>query len=206
MQILTIVILVVFLFPVTGLQASAPVEVIITGCVQEGIIISESTDFGTHQSAGKYQIRPMNSQGQALDLGRHEGRRISISGYLLPGDSFYADESSIVDQGPCAGAEIRAPRTKTFANPMVHGLALDFCQFWGDGCGQPAADAWCLSQGYERALRYEVQVDTPPTRIIATGQTCDQEFCDRIVAVTCVEMTGGWYRHAQQYAGLGGTP
>lgn len=206
MYLLCIIMLFVFLTPVVHAEASEPVRVVITGCVQKGIIVSESTDFGTHQSLGTYRIRPMTSQGQALDLGRHEGRRISISGQLLPGDSFYADESSIVDQGPCAGAEIREPRTKTFTDPKVDGLALDFCQFWGDGCGQAAADAWCLSQGYERALRYEVQVDTPPTRIIATGQTCDQEFCDRIVAVTCVEMTGGRYRHALEYAGLGGTP
>lgn len=192
--------------PSSYLFASEPVHAVITGCVKDGIFISESSDFGTHVGRGGYRMSLLIAPGNRLDLTKLEGRRIVVTGDLLPGDSFFVREETLADLGPCNDSGYVSPRTKTFTNPMVGGLALDFCQFWGDGCGQPAADAWCLSQGYERALRYEVQVDAPPTRIIATGQTCDQEFCDRIVAVTCVEMTGGWYRHVQQYAGLGGTP
>jgi hypothetical protein len=36
----------------TLLLASEPVHAIITGCVQEGVFMPESTDFGTHVSSG----------------------------------------------------------------------------------------------------------------------------------------------------------
>ena len=82
-------------------SASMPVRVVIIGCVQDGLLVTESTDFGTHVGMGTYRIRPRLLQGEDLDLSEFEGRRISLSGNLLPGDMFYVKESSIRDSEPC---------------------------------------------------------------------------------------------------------
>jgi len=74
----------------------------------------------------------------------------------------------------------------TIRNPEVNGMALDMCKKWGKECGKPAADAYCRAHGYIGALSYKVEYDTPPTRVISTGQVCNASFCDRIVEVKCL--------------------
>ena len=78
-----------------------------------------------------------------------------------------------------------------FKNPQVKGYALDFCRLWGKDCGKPAADAFCRSRGYQGSVDFAVRPDYPPTRVIGTGQICNQSFCDRIVLVTCRGGGGG---------------
>jgi hypothetical protein len=85
-----------------SLWASAPVKVTITGCVTGGLLVTERTDFGTHASEGKYRIRPLAPKGEPLDLAAHEGKRIAVTGHLLPADRFYADAASVRVLGPCA--------------------------------------------------------------------------------------------------------
>lgn len=85
-----------------SLWASAPVKVTITGCVAGGVLVTEKTDFGTHASEGKYRIRPLAPKGEPLDLAAHEGKRIAVTGHLLPADRFYADAASVRVLGPCA--------------------------------------------------------------------------------------------------------
>ena len=89
-----------FLLP-GDLSASAPVKVAITGCVTGGVLVSEKTDFGTHISQGKYRIKALAPGGAPLDLAAHEGKLISVTGQLLPGDRFYAETSSLRVLGPC---------------------------------------------------------------------------------------------------------
>jgi hypothetical protein len=78
-----------------------------------------------------------------------------------------------------------------FKNPKVNNYALDFCRQWGEACGKPAADAFCRSKGYRESVDFAVRHDNPPTRLIGTGQICNQLFCDRIVLVTCKDRTLG---------------
>jgi len=84
------------------LHASAPVKVTITGCVAGGVLVTEKTDFGTHASEGRYRIKPLAPRGEPLDLAAHEGKRIAVTGHLLPADRFYADAASVRVLGPCA--------------------------------------------------------------------------------------------------------
>lgn len=72
-----------------------------------------------------------------------------------------------------------------FRDPKVNGYALDVCRMWGVQCGKPAADAFCQSRGFEESVDYAVRKDSPPTRVIGSGQICSEPYCDRIVIVTC---------------------
>lgn len=80
---------------------------------------------------------------------------------------------------PASAAEAR------YNHPKVKGQALDYCKKWGQGCGRPAADAYCRFKGYRRALRHRVKQNAPPTRIISSGQICNAPGCDRIDWVAC---------------------
>lgn len=75
--------------------------------------------------------------------------------------------------------------TRTFNNPMVGNVPLDICLRWASSCGKPAADAFCRQNGFSRSINHQVRADSPPTRVIGTGQVCNQSFCDRISQVVC---------------------
>ncbi len=77
---------------------------------------------------------------------------------------------------------------QSFSNPKVGGQRLDLCLNWGSGCGKPAADAWCVTKGFETSVGHVVANDIgamTPTRLITTGAVCDQGFCDGFAQVTC---------------------
>ncbi len=93
------------------LSASEPVKVTLTGCVTGGALVTEKTDFGTHASEGRYRIKALGPKGDPLDLSAHEGKRITVAGHLLPGDRFYAEQSSLRVLGPCE------PRSGTVPAP-----------------------------------------------------------------------------------------
>jgi hypothetical protein len=78
--------------------------------------------------------------------------------------------------------------TQTFGNPMQGPNRLDWCYNWGVGCGKQAADAWCVSKGYQNATNFGIANDigaSTPTRLIGTGAVCDQGFCDGFSQITC---------------------
>jgi hypothetical protein len=83
-----------------------------------------------------------------------------------------------------AGAE-----TKTFDNPMIGTNRLDWCVNWGTGCGADAATAWCKSNAYDLSVDVKQAPDigaSAPTKLIATGEVCDQSYCDGFSSITCV--------------------
>lgn len=80
---------------------------------------------------------------------------------------------------------VACPQTQVFAPPMLEGYAVDICLTWAENCGQPAADAFCAVGGYATAAAYEYQYDSPPTRIISTGEICDEDYCTRFASITC---------------------
>jgi len=91
-------------------------------------------------------------------------------------------------QPPASGG---TPATRRFDNPMVEGMALDYCRLLERDCGKPAADAFCQSQGFAASIDFTPQFHAPPTRVIASGQVCDKPICARMVAITCGAASGG---------------
>ena len=79
--------------------------------------------------------------------------------------------------------------TQRFDSPVFGGNRLDWCLRWGTDCGNGAADAFCRSKNPSwRALKWEQDVDIgqrSPTKIIETGQICDQQFCDGFKYIEC---------------------
>ena len=81
-----------------------------------------------------------------------------------------------------------AADTSTVEKPMFNGNRLGWCANWGADCGEPAATAWCIAQGFAGA---EAFVRAPgvgaksPTRLIATGAICDSAECDGFKEITC---------------------
>ena len=77
---------------------------------------------------------------------------------------------------------------KTFENPMIGTNRLDWCSDWGKGCGAEAATAWCKSNAYDRSVNVQQAPDigaSAPTKLIATGEVCDQSYCDGFASITC---------------------
>lgn len=67
--------------------------------------------------------------------------------------------SGVVDTNNVALAQ----GSKTFSNPTIKGYRLDWCQYWGNQCGKPAADAWCATKmrkagGYAKAWKEAVYI------------------------------------------------
>jgi hypothetical protein len=89
----------------------------------------------------------------------------------------------------CAALAVPAfAATQTFNSPMQGSNRLDWCYNWGVGCGQQAADAWCVSKGFTNAQNFNIANDiggSSPTRLIGTGAVCDQGFCDGFSHITC---------------------
>ena len=71
---------------------------------------------------------------------------------------------------------------------MYKGNRLDWCRSWAKDCGKGAADAWCQYQGLEAASKFQIDENigkASPTKIISTGQICNQGFCDGFKSIEC---------------------
>ena len=88
----------------------------------------------------------------------------------------------------CLSSGLAEAETKTFDNPMIGTNRLDWCVNWGTGCGADAATAWCKSNQYDHSLDVKQAPDigaSAPTKLIATGEVCDQSYCDGFASITC---------------------
>lgn len=73
---------------------------------------------------------------------------------------------------------------RTFFQPALDGARIDACL--GSGiCGKPAADAFCRSEGYDKALNFERQ-SFANTLALDTGKQCAGESCTAFRQVKCV--------------------
>ena len=88
----------------------------------------------------------------------------------------------------CFSFGLAEAENKTFENPMMGTHRLDWCSDWGKGCGAEAATAWCKSNAYDRSVNVQQAPDigaSAPTKLIATGEVCDQSYCDGFASITC---------------------
>ncbi len=73
-------------------------------------------------------------------------------------------------------------------NPQYKGHLLDFCASWATDCGMPAAELFCQKIGYDHASAFTKWAHPgQSTRLIGTGQVCDDENCDSFTNVTCTK-------------------
>jgi hypothetical protein len=70
-------------------------------------------------------------------------------------------------------------------NPKVDGIALDWCKTWGSECGKPTADYFCRYKGYSFAKSFQIDKNVAYTKILKTGQICNQDFCSSFKYITC---------------------
>lgn len=81
--------------------------------------------------------------------------------------------------------------TRTVEKPMFNGNRLGWCANWGADCGEPAAQAWCIAQGFAGTANFVKAPkigDKFPTRLIGTGAICDSAECDGFKEITCVKL------------------
>src|SRR5262249_53158489 len=87
-----------------------------------------------------------------------------------------------------ADAPEAAKATKSFEKPMYNGRRLSWCHDFDAGCGKPAADAFCKTNGFASAEQFTVDAhigDVQPTRSIGSGAVCDQVPCDGFKVIQC---------------------
>lgn len=72
-----------------------------------------------------------------------------------------------------------------FDRPSVDGVRIDWCLTWGAECGKPAADRFCRDRGLPQATRFDIARAVGPTRILGSGQPCNDKRCDGFAFIEC---------------------
>lgn len=79
-------------------------------------------------------------------------------------------------------------QNRTFYKPEHEGYRLDWCLSWASQCGEPAATKWCSLRGYTKAVDWVIESDIgdiQPTKVLSSGEICDQSFCDGFRKIVC---------------------
>jgi len=93
--------------------------------------------------------------------------------------------------GICLGllcAATSHAEVRTFRNPQHQGYRLDYCQAFGQVCGERVATQWCRAQGYEYASDWAIDRNIgegQPTLPIDSDRACLGGQCDGFASVTC---------------------
>ena len=74
---------------------------------------------------------------------------------------------------------------QAFLKPKIQGVRLDWCYKWAQFCGQAAAEAYCAAKGFNDAKGFEKDDDIGYTRVIGSGQICNDPNCDGFTYVKC---------------------
>jgi hypothetical protein len=77
---------------------------------------------------------------------------------------------------------------RTFKKPKSGQFRVDWCYKWGVQCGETAAKRYCKSKGYDDATDFAISKDIGdefPTKVLSSGQICDDETCDGFKFITC---------------------
>jgi len=77
---------------------------------------------------------------------------------------------------------------RTYRNPSHHGYRLDYCQGFGQVCGEPVATQWCRGQGYEYASDWVVDrgIGAAQTTVHLDDESvCEGPQCESFATITC---------------------
>jgi hypothetical protein len=78
-----------------------------------------------------------------------------------------------------------AATERYLANPLINGMHVDRCLFWGQQCDEPAATAFCRSQGLSRATNWNWAY-MAPTLVQGDGKVCNNpSSCGGFTLVAC---------------------
>ncbi|MEZ5666282.1 MAG: hypothetical protein R3F55_02385 [Alphaproteobacteria bacterium] len=127
-------------------------------------------------------------QGAPIPPGAIAGDRLDLRqgadvGRLVTGGA--GAEPPVAVQ-PVPGDAIEcADCVRVFDQPALAGYPVDICLTWAEQCGQPAADAFCIASGFATAIAFEFQYESPPTRVIGTGEICEFDYCARFATISC---------------------
>jgi hypothetical protein len=82
-----------------------------------------------------------------------------------------------------------AAETKIFPYPTSDNYRVDWCYNSAKGCGQTAANEFCKRQGYIQAVDFtqdpNVGKDGITTKMLGTGELCDNPVCDAFKSISC---------------------
>lgn len=117
------------------------------------------------------------------DIGSHSPTKVISSGQICNGG--FCDGFRFIE---CRGGNAGGQTQRRFVAPKIAGTRLDWCREWGTNCGEPAATAFCRQRGFNRSVSHVMARDigaSTPTRVISSGQICNQAFCDGFAEVVC---------------------
>ncbi|MGF1628318.1 MAG: hypothetical protein ACFCUT_02505 [Kiloniellaceae bacterium] len=80
------------------------------------------------------------------------------------------------------------PAEETVRFPVHQVYRLNYCLADDQGCGEPAATAWCKTRGFNQATRWTQEDNIGalyPTVFIGSGSICDKFLCDGFEEITC---------------------
>lgn len=74
---------------------------------------------------------------------------------------------------------------RNFFAPAVDGSRLDTCLSGQSSCGKPAADAFCVKEGYTEAILFQREAASS-TRQLGTDALCEGEICMSFRRIKCI--------------------
>jgi hypothetical protein len=71
-----------------------------------------------------------------------------------------------------------------FSYPHERGAIVDWCAVWANDCGAPAANAFCHSRGFDRALSWNI-FQAGRTYVVGSHRYCEGGGCKGFRFIRC---------------------
>lgn len=164
----------------------------ITLAVVGAIAAGDMANAGSPGSCAGYAAKAVEQFNRNLSLGCGFGGPRWSADYgghfawcLIANTSQANQERKIRDNMLAQCATPPAPAAKVYFNPKIGGVRLDWCRVWASQCGGPAATQFCQGKGYNLATNWKKANNIGYTRIITSGQICNQPGCDGFTRIRC---------------------
>lgn len=76
--------------------------------------------------------------------------------------------------------------SKSFRNPSLDGIRVDYCLERGTYCGFDAANSFCELKGFDIAKYFDIDKDIGKTWILGDKSLCLTNTCDGFKFIQCV--------------------